>query len=312
MVTARCRTARALDRPPWLGSFVSKTRRKTDGGTFAADGQNDRAKVISIPVSQEIVRDLPLPLQMRDPSILPSRANLIVASALEGKADPNFVLTAEMKVSSDGGSLRLMSGASGHETGWFPSWKRKRLQHWEGMTQLYTLLKAECDHDVLWAQSEARRFCFMLDGRWREYTCDVEIMMADGTRRIIENKADERSLRDPDYRLTLAGVHEICRRVGFQFEVVMADEVFVDRHHRDNIELFAGRAFTTVTPKHLRTIDAFAAKEGDVTTYGAMAALLEPDFPPLGKAVMQALCVRRKLEIDLTGHLSDRTLVKIH
>lgn len=270
------------------------------------------AEPIRIPVSQAIVDDLGLAFQLHDPLISPSRANLIPLQKALPTAGEEFIRSAEMYVSPDGGSLRWFDGAQAHETGWFPSWKRGRLQHWEGITQKHTLLKAECDWNVLWAQSESRRFRFMLDGRWREYTCDVEIHFADGTTQIIENKADERSLRDPEYRLTLAGVGEICRRVGFDFQIVMADEVFVNRHHRRNVELFASRAFATVRPVHVRRLEAFAIEQGSVTTYDRLVKLMEPDFAPAGIAVVQAFTVRRRVQIDLTDHIHEHTPVTIH
>jgi hypothetical protein len=270
------------------------------------------APPIRIPASQAIVDDLGLACQLRDPLISPSRANLVPADRLLPAVGEEFIRSAEMFVSADGGSLRWFDGAQAHETGWYPSWKRGRLQHWEGLTQKHTLLKAECDWNVLWAQSEARRFRFMLEGRWREYTCDVEIQLADGTTQIIENKADERSLEDAEYRLTLAGVSEICRRVGFQFHIIMGDEVFANRHHRRNVELFASRGFATVTPRHIRKLEAFAVERGPITTYGQLSELLEPDFVPAGKAVVQALVVRRRVQIDLTDHVHDHTPVTLH
>ena len=270
------------------------------------------APLLRIPASQAIVDDLALTFQLKDPLISPSRANLVSADRLLPSVGKEFIVSAEMFVSADGGSLRWFDGAQAHETGWFPSWKRGRLQHWEGLTQKLSLLKAECDFEVLWAQTEARRFRFMLDGRWREYTCDLEIQLANGTTQIIENKADERSLRDPDYRLTLAGVNEICRRVGFQFHVVMRDEIFASRHHRRNVELFASRGFATVTPRHIRILEALANKGGPHTTYGHLSALLEPEFVPAGKAIVQALAVRRRVQIDLTDHLTNHTPITLH
>lgn len=270
------------------------------------------APPIRIPAAQAIVDDLGLAFQLRDPLITPSRANLVPADQMLPTVGEEFIRSAEMFVSADGGSLRWFDGAQAHETGWLASWKRGRLQHWEGLTQKHTLLKAECDWNVLWSQSEARRFRFFLEGRWREYTCDVEIQLADGTTQIVENKADERSLREADYRLTLAGVSEICRRVGFQFHVVMGDEVFANRHHRRNVELFASRRFATVTPRHIRTLEAFAIENGPDTTYGHLAKLMEPRFVAAGKAVVQALTVRRRVQIDLTDHVLDYTPVTLH
>lgn len=266
---------------------------------------------VRIPVSQVLASELSVHAALRDPSIQSSRANIVDLGSGPTDVSKDVVLTAEMLVCRNGGSLRRFDGAQAHETGWFPSFKRGRLQHWEGLTQLHTLQKAECDWNVLWAQSEARRFRFMIDGRWREYTCDVEMHLVDGTIQIIENKADERSLRDPDYRLTLAGVSEICRRIGYEFKVVMGDEVFENRHHRRNVETFASRRFTKVAPRHIRVLEAEALNNGPETTYGRLASLMEPKSASAGRAVVQALTVRRRVNIDLTDHVYDHTPVTL-
>jgi hypothetical protein len=218
----------------------------------------------------------------------------------------------EMIVRADGGSLRTFHGNLAHENGWWPSFKRRRLQHWQGSAHRNALMLHECRPDVNWAQTEARRFRFFLEGRWHRYTCDLEVNMLDGTTEIWEIKRDDRALEDPDYRLTLAGVDEICRRVGMKFRIVMADEIFVSRQHRDNVELVASRRFISIEPKHLRRLEAFAISRGCDSTYGELAKVLEPGWETRGRALVQGLLVRRRVEFDLKGRLIGRTPVKIH
>jgi hypothetical protein len=217
----------------------------------------------------------------------------------------------DMYVTDHGGSLRTFPGNLTHENGWWPSYKRRRNQHWEGMAQRNFLLSAECDLDVIWAQSEARRFEFVLDGRRRRYTSDVEMHLADRRPEIVEIKRDEDDLADEDYQLTLAGVAEICRRCGWLFKIVFAREIFASRTHRKNVELFQSRRFARVGRDHLRRLTEIAACDGPDHTYGDLSAALDPNFPPAGAAVIQALLVRRMIEIDLTQHLYPETPVRI-
>jgi hypothetical protein len=280
---------------------------------IAADDPVDaHSEIVRVPTSQQVVRGMNLHLQLRDPTIEASRTRII------DRNDPDMPVVGEeltsmgeMIVRADGGSLRTFSGRQAHENGWWPAYKRRRLQHWQGSAQRNALMVAECDFRVNWAQTEARRFRFRL-GRWREYTCDLEVDMFDAPTEIWEVKRDDRALEDPDYRLTLAGVDEICRRIGMRFRIVMADEIFADRHHRDNVELVASRRFVGVEPQHLRRLDAFAIRNGRHTTYGELANVVEPSWPTRGRAIVQGLVVRRRVEIDLTKRLIGRTPVTIH
>ena len=290
---------------------MSAARKATAPDADAPDGEEP--ELVRIPTLQQVVRGAALHGQLRDPTIEPSRTRVL------DRRDPDMPVVGEeltgmgeMIVRVDGGSLRTFNGRQAHENGWWPSRKRARLQHWEGSAQRNAMMLAECGFDVNWAQTEARRFHFALGGRWRDYTCDLEVDMFDAPTEIWEIKRDDRALEDPDYRLTLAGVDEICRRVGMRFRIVMADEIFTGRHHRDNVELVASRRFVDVGPQHLRRLDAFAIGRGRQTTYGELAEALEPGWESRGRAIVQGLVVRRRVEIDLTRRLIGRTPVTIH
>jgi hypothetical protein len=248
--------------------------------------------------------------RLRDPSYGPDRTRVRLYDEARRDSD-ELVSMADMYVADHGGSLRTFSGNLSHENGCWPSYKRRRNQHWEGMAQRNFIVSAEVDLDVIWAQSEARRFEFALAGKRRRYTCDIEKRLADGTRAIIEIKRDEADLADEDYQLTLAGVAEICRRCGWLFEIVFSREIFASRTHRDNVELFQSRRFARVGPEHMRRLTQIATCDGPDHTYGDLSAALVPSFAPAGAAVIQALLVRRMIEIDLTQHIYPETPVRI-
>jgi hypothetical protein len=266
--------------------------------------------IIAIPVAAHLDPRRAIAQQLYDPAISPDRTRVRPLKHLPEAGD-ELVTMAHMYMARHGGSLRTFTGNLAHENGWWPSYKRRRLQYWEGMTQRAYLLRCEVDPDVEWAQSERRRFEFPLEGRVRRYTCDVEVRKTDGSTEIIELKRDERDLQDEDYRLTLAGVAEICRRCGWTFKIVLAPEIFISHHHRDNVELFQSRRFARVGPEHIRRLDSFALRNGQTSTYGELAEVLEPEFTPAGMAVLQALLVRGRINIDLTMPLFHETPVQI-
>lgn len=251
-----------------------KIDRRAAGATRAED-------LVRIPLSQRTVRGVELHRQLRDAAFVPDRTRLVPIADLPF-ADESLTAMGEMIREANGGSLRTFNGNRPHENGWWPAYKRGRLQHWEGTTQRYALLAAECDFTVEWAQSEPCLLRFPLGGRWREWWADLRVRRVDGPDELWEIKRDDRQLGDEDYRLTLAGADEICRRIGMRFRLVMADEIVEDRFHRDNLELFASRRFLAIPPAHLRRFEAFAMTEGTETTYGRLANAIDPHQPTLG------------------------------
>ena len=267
---------------------------------------------VRIPLSQKVVSGIDLPRQLRDPAFKADRTRLIPRDEEMPLADERLTSMGEMIMEVDGGSLRTFSGNLAHENGWWPAWKRQRLQHWQGTTQRYALLAAECAFKVAWAQSEPCLLRFPIGDQWYEWYADLLVSFVDAPDELWEIKKDERQLEDPRYRLKLAGAEEICRRIGMRFRLVMAEEIVENRHHRDNLETFAGRRFVTITPEHLRRFEAFAVNRGTETTYGELANVIDPRCPARGAAVVQGLTVRRRVEIDLRELLTNRTPLRIH
>lgn len=265
-----------------------------------------------IPLSQKVVRNAEFDRLLFDRSVTPDRTRLVTANYDNLLADERLTLMGEMIVEKNGGSLRTFVGNRAHENGYWPSFKRQRLQHWEGETQRYALLAAECDHTVEWAQSEPCLLRFPIGDEMFEWYADLQVSLFDAPDELWEIKRDEHDLADERYRLKIAGVREICRRIGMQFRLVMAEDIVTGRHHRSNLELFSSRRFLHIPPQHMRRFEAFALTNGPDTTYGELAQVLDPDCLARGVAVIQALTVRRRVEIDLRSFLTNRTPVRIH
>ncbi|HEY0312264.1 MAG TPA: hypothetical protein VGC56_07180 [Allosphingosinicella sp.] len=267
---------------------------------------------VRVPLSQKLVAGIDLHSQLRDPSFRPDRTRLVPRGEELPVADERLTSMGEMIMEADGGSLRTFSGKLAHENGWWPGWKRQRLQHWEGTTQRSALLAAECDFAVAWAQSEPCLLRFPIGDQWYEWYADLLVNRVDGPDELWEIKKDERQLEDSTYRLKLACADEICRRIGMRFRLVMAEEIVENRHHRDNLETFAGRRFVTMTPEQIRRFEGFAVNRGTETTYGELANVIDPRCPARGAAVVQGLTVRRRVEIDLRKLLTNCTPLRIH
>lgn len=212
----------------------------------------------------------------------------------------------------DGGALRTFNGGLTHETGWLASRKARRLLHWEGIAQRDFLLRAEVEFSVVSIMSEAVRFEFNGPNGKERYTADVELIGSDGTRTIVEVKRDKRDLADPAYRAKLTRVRDICEENRMQFRVVFRDDIWVNIVHRRNATLFASRAFTTIRPEHLDRLHNHCEMRGPKTSFGELADAIEPVNRRYGEAVVQALTVARRIEIDLTRPIFDVTEITMH
>lgn len=268
----------------------------------------------STPLLQSIDRAEDIGAMLLDEAYEPSNTRLreigIMSELHPDIGSDDLISMGQVIFAEGGGSLRTYSGGLNHVCGWWPSWKRRRLQHWEGIPAYYHLLAAECDFDVDWMQSEGIGFRFYLDRKWRGYTADADMWIA-GRRHVVEIKRTERDLQDSDYRLKLAAVAEICRRCGWIFRIVLADEIFANRHHRENCERFAMRRMATVAPRHIDRLENFAVRNGPESTYWDVAAALAPTCIEAGEAILQALTIRRRVRIDLTRRVHAQTPILI-
>lgn len=219
---------------------------------------------------------------------------------------------ARMYRAANNGPLRTMSGALPHENGWIPLLKAKGLTHWQGVAQRGLLLRGESDFAIERIASESVALEFPYKDGTKTLTFDVETWGADGTRTVWEVKRDERDLADRDYRHALAIAAEIFRRCAIGFGIIFSDEIFASRVHDANAEIFAARAFVRIGRTHMDRLENAAIRRGPRCAYGELAEALQPDAPNFGTALVQALAVRRRVEIDLTGRLHADTPLNIH
>lgn len=246
-----------------------------------------------------------------DPTITPSHLRI---RPDVGWPAPQDVLTkmGDIFVAKDRGSLRtIVTGGIKHVTGWYPSYKAKRTQHWQGIPERTMVHVSEVDPSVVDYQTQPFRFEFAHGGSRHIYIADLWRLRSDGTNEIIEVKRDDKDLRDPEYRFKLACVAEICRRLDWTFAVYLKDEITTSLNHARNVELVQSRRFASVTADHVSRLSQHAEQVGIATTYGRVSAALEPDDHLIGNAVAQALMVRRRLSIDIKNPLHPDSAVVI-
>lgn len=227
------------------------------------------------------------------------------------EVDDETVSMCTMVRAEGAGPLRTFNGGLWHENGWHTSRKAGHLLHWEGETALWQLLKSDTDADVAKLDAESVSFEFVHQGRAFSYTCDIEQTDPEGHVTLLEMKRTDRDLDDPEYRLKLAYVREVCRRCGIAFRVVFRNEIFRGLVHRRNVSLFASRGFVTIGDHELGVLADHRRRTGGYTTYGELAEALVPGHAAAGRALVQSMLVRRLLRMDLTIRLHDASPLTI-
>lgn len=283
-------------------------------GVDASEGPTERRRPVFTPLEKSIHRGREIGAPMLDESHEPSSARLR-ALGIDSSLHPDIrsdelVTMALVATSEDGGSLLTYSGGLTVENGFFPSFKAHRLLHWHGISARDFLVESECNVRVGRMISEGIRFRFYLAPKWHTYTADVD-MTVDGVRHVVEVKAHEDAIGGAEYRMVLAAVAEICRRCGWVFRLVLGPEVFANRFHRENCELFCSRRFVRLSERTMDRFEGFAIRRGAETTYGELAEALDPACPERGEAFIQALTVRQRVDIDLATRVYERTPLRI-
>lgn len=274
--------------------------------------QGDRVvQVTETPVSQLLVRS-PLLDHYYDERF--ADASIRVAELVsEISIDVDKILPmAKMFRAHRFGPLRTQSGNKSFENGWLCTRKGGRNLPFEGMAQRNRMILNETDRKVTITRSEPLALQFPYKGKFPKLTFDVESVLEDRSSIIYEMKRDGNDLRNADYRHCLAISAEILRRCGMQFTVMFGNELFENRIHRANAELFAARAFVTIHKKHFDRLEDLAYRHGPQLTYGALAEALEPMQPNYGAALVQALTVRRRVSIDITWRIRADTPLIIY
>lgn len=286
---------------------MPRSRSSSDGlpdGRAAWVGQER----VFTPISQLLVREGAL-TRFEDPTVLPFAGRLRVPLAGVSIDDEELTM-ATMVRAEGGGPLRTFSGGLSHENGWFHSRKGGGMLGWEGETAYEMLVSAESEHSVVRVATESVQFEFVHEGRRHRYTIDVELVDEDGRLTLVEVKRAEADL-DDELRLVLSYVAEVCRRCGIRFIVVFRAEVFRGRLHRRNAHLVYSRVFVEPSDRHLDILWSHGAATGGTTTRGDLAAALSPGSIVLGRALVDALLLGRRVRMDLAARIEDASPVLV-
>lgn len=213
-------------------------------------------------------------------------------------------------VTPDGRPIRTaVTGRRVIVTGSYSSAKTKRTHPHESMHELAFLHESEVDVEVVDYRAQPFRFEYVGEQGTRTYIADCCRVLSSGEVEVVEIKADQRSLRDPDYAEKLEMVALMCDQIGWRFRTVTKAQLLEPPARRANIQLVQSRRMVGFGAQHVYAAASVIERAHGEATLGDVSKALGD--PRIGCAVAMAMMVARILEIDLVAPISGRSKVTL-
>jgi TnsA endonuclease N terminal len=244
----------------------------------------------------------------RDPAPL-NDALLGLACDENREAWESLSATATMVLSKSGGSIRtIVTGRRIITTGVYASRKTGCGHPYESMLEKAFFMLCEVDTDVVDYRAQPFRFEFVIGGVKRAYLPDAVTLRADGVVEVIEIKRDAGDLRDPEYRLKLQAVREICDRIGWRFRVLFRTDLTEPSRFFRAVEDVQSWAFTKFNDAEVFEVVRQLRLHGPLPV-GQLAECFDERLRGLAK--LKAMMVGRIVRLDLTNIPNDSTPVTL-
>lgn len=245
---------------------------------------------------------------LRDEAIDPNRLRMKrVAVSWEG-GEPSSLL-ARMTVLQHGGwNKPIITRGKKHSRIRLPSRKTGRRQMLEGPSEMFLGMDYEANWEIRDWEAHPIIWSFVYDGMPMTYEQDLMCQWRDGTVECVEAKRTVRDLADPHYRLKLACVAEITRRIGWNFRVRYKSEIVGSRTRRENVERLFGQVYKHLDPSVERTVERFVNDNAPVA-WGSLRDAVAPSSRIEGNAIVCHVSTLQRLSFDLDAKITPDTIV---
>ena len=215
----------------------------------------------------------------------------------------------EMKKRRDGLPMRaIANGRRSRPVGQFYSTKNGFAVPWESRGELHGLYHAEVRSDVVSYQAQPFTFEIGIGRDRQSFTPDLGLKLDTGRPEIVEVKDDLMKVdRDPLYRSKVNIAARACASVGWHFRLIDREELECEPQFSAVEQVQAFRR-TMVTAADIRVAGQLL-QEPDGASFGDLKRSLAD--PVVGHAKACALIVKRVIEVDYSGGLSDTAAVRL-
>lgn len=197
-------------------------------------------------------------------------------------------------------SRKVVSRSRTRPTGKFPSWKMKRMVHWESENELNAFRLLDCDPDVTSFSEQPCVVRYVLGGQTRNHYPDILVERND-RKELWEVKPESRA-EEPVVATRTALLVQELPLWGYIYRIVLATDLATQPQQRNACFLlgFGRRPVTECEQEFLRRA---LARRGSLLWSDACRG----QYGPRGREILCGLVLRGVLTIDLTLPISPST-----
>jgi hypothetical protein len=197
-------------------------------------------------------------------------------------------------------SRKIVSRSRARPTGKYPSWKMRRMIHWESENELNAFRLLDCDPDVSGFREQPCEIQYVLNGQLRSHYPDI-LVEKNGRKELWEVKPESQAGKlNVAMRTTLLeqGLH--CW--GYTYKIVSAGDLAMQPRQATACVLlsFGRRAATDCEREFIRRA---LSRNGSLLWSNACRG----DYGPRGREILCSLVLQGVLSVDLTLPISPIT-----
>ena len=197
-------------------------------------------------------------------------------------------------------SRKVVSRSCSRPTGKYPSWKMRRMLHWESENELKAFRLLDCDPDVTRFNEQPCEIRYVLDGQLRCHYPDV-LVEKNGRKELWEVKNEARA-EEPEVVARTTLLMQGLPLWGYTYRVISAKDLAMQPRQGNACVLlgFGRRAATNCEQEFIRQA---LKQDGSLLWSDACCG----KYGPRGREILCSLVLRGVLTIDLDSPISPGT-----
>jgi len=197
-------------------------------------------------------------------------------------------------------SRRVVSRSNSHSAGKYPSWKMKRMLHWESVNELNAFRLLDCDPEVRRFGEQPCKIEYVMDGVERVHYPDI-LVITTKSKEFWEVKPQSKPLESGVLQRT-ALLSRVLPWWGYAYRMVLAEDLGRQpRLNNASVILRFGR--NMVSDRDWESIRRIADQRGQLIWSAACCG----DYGAKGREILCGLVLKGFLTIDMNSQLSPET-----
>jgi hypothetical protein len=223
-----------------------------------------------------------------------SSANVLTPGSSTAISDIVFPASGQLR------SRKVVSRSRARSAGKYPSWKMRRMVHWESENELNAFRLLDCDPDVTRFNEQPCEIVYALDGQLRCHYPDI-LVQRNGRKELWEVKSETRAEELEITTRTKLLIEELPRW-GYAYLVVLAKDLAM-QPRLANARFLLGFGRSAVSDCEQELIRLTVKQHGSLLWSDASSG----KYGPRGREILCSLVLRGVLTVDPNLPISPST-----